>query len=385
MDKVIPTPISIKLVHADNWQEMVKSAWLFSRPFLKDDEVDFNQILKIDTPVSEIPGVVLELQVPILFREVLCNSRDHVAWAQTSRNTDLLSKWEVIDNLGLTDTSAICNLYESMIEESKNSHQDEYRKDLPLGYMTGLTMRISLRTLFKYIKFFQYLQMNYPPVEMASLKMVEQLTKVVRDLGIDDKEVLKFIKFQDLVPEMKHQDIENAVVHSTNHTVIKVLIPISLRAQLIRHRVISVVDNLLEFIKNDRVWSTPISAMMDVEISASNSIWKSLVGKRIGWIAQSDLWSPITNAIIASGNIEEFMMDLSEGYPYAGDNWERIKGTDPGVPDPLHLLELTDGEFKQWITNDMVERMYQYVIDTHRPTKYWNSIIDQVKNRLVNL
>lgn len=385
MDKVIPTPISIKLVHADDWRQMVKSAWLFSRPFLKDDEVDYNQILKIDTPVSEIPGVVLELHVPILFREILCNSRDHVAWAQTSRNTDLLSKWDVIDNLGLTDSVAIENLYHTMIEESKNSHQDDYRKDLPLGYMTGLTMRISLRTLFKYIKFFQYLKENYPPVEMASLKMVEQLTKVVNDLGIDAGEVLKYIKFQDLVPEMKHQKIESNAVYSTNHTVIKVLIPISLRAQLIRHRVISVVDNLLDFIKHDRVWSTPISALIEVEIAASNSIWKSLVGKRIGWIAQSDLWSPITEAIIRGGNIEEFMMDLSEGYPYAGDNWERIKGTDPGVPDPLHLLELSDEEFKQWITQDIVDRMYQYVVDTNRPAKYWNGIIDQVKNRLINL
>ncbi|QSM00782.1 hypothetical protein YerA41_081 [Yersinia phage YerA41] len=384
VDKIIPTPISIKLVHADDWRQMVSAAWLYSRPFLKEDEVDFNQILKIDTPVSEIPGVVVEMYVPILFREILCNSRDHVAWAQTSRNTDLISNWHVLNNLGLTDTTIVSNLFSKMVEESKNSTQDDYRKDLPLSYMTGMTMRLSLRTLFKLIKYFQHLKNTYPSVEMASHQMVEELTKIVESLGID-LSVLKNIKMQDFVPEMKHNPIEMSSVYSSNHTIIKVEIPISLRAQLIRHRVISVVDNLLDIIKSDRVWSLPISTIMQVEISASNSIWKSLVGKRIGWIAQSDLWSPITEAIIRGGNVEDFMMDLSEGYPYAGDNWERIKGTDPGVPDPIHVLELSDDEFKQWITEDMINRMYQYVIDTNRPSKYWNGIIDQVKDRFISI
>lgn len=382
MNKVIPIPLSIRLVHADDWKSMVKAAWLYSRPFLNEDEVDYNQILKIDTPVSEIPGIVVEMTVPILFREILCNLRDHVAWAQTSRNTDLISKWDVIENLSLENLTTIEELYSNMVEESKNSVQDDYRKDLPLGYMTGMTMRLSLRTAFKLIKFFKYLSETYPAIQDAAYRFYVELTQIIESIGINTSEVLKHIKMQDFIPEMKHQKIEKSAYYSPNHTVIKVLIPVSLRAQLIRHRVISVVDNLLDFLKVESVWSMPISTLMVVEISASNSVWKSLVGKRIGWIAQSDLWSPITDAIISDGNVEDFMMDLSEGYPYAGDNWERIKGTDPGVPDPLHLIELTDEEFNQWITPEMVDRMYQYVIDTNRPGHYWNKIIDQVKARL---
>lgn len=384
--KITETPIKVNLVHADNWKELIKIAWVNSRPNVNPDEINYHDVLKIDTPVSEIPGIVVELDVPILFREIIANMRDHVMWARTSRVDNLTEEWHIINHLGLTDQCAVGNLAEKLYQEFKEgSTQDNYRQHLPLGYMTGMTCRFSIRTMFKLIKYFQYLKDNYPSVEMAAHQMVEQFTQIATSLDIDVADVLKKIKFQDLIPEMKHQKLENNAVYSSNHTVIKVLIPISLRAQLIRHRVISVVDNLLDFIKVDHVWAVPISSMIEVEISASNSIWKSLVGKRIGWIAQSDLWSPITEAIIRGGNVEDFMMDLSEGYPYAGDNWERIKGTDPGVPDPIHVLELSDDEFKQWITEDMINRMYQYVIDTNRPSKYWNGIIDQVKDRFISI
>lgn len=378
---LVSTPIGVNLIHADDWKSLIKEAWSNSRPNINPDEINYDEVLKIDTPVSEIPGVVLELEVPILFREILANMRDHVIWARTSRVDNLLEEWKIIDSVTAEDTIHLKKLTEQILSDSKTQTQDDYRQHLPLGYMTGMTTRISIRSLFKIIKFFDYLAKTYPTISEASVDFSEKLKDILRVLEINVDEVSKSIKFQNLVPEYFSPKLGYNKVSSANHTVITALIPISLRAQLIRHRPISVVDNLLDFIKNDQVWSLPISSMIVVEISASNSIWKSLVGKRIGWIAQSDLWSPITDAIISDGNVEDFMMDLSEGYPYAGDNWERIKGTDPGVPDPLHVLELSDEEFKQWITPEMVDRMYQYVIDTNRPGQYWNGIIDQVRSR----
>lgn len=378
---LVSTPIGVNLIHADDWKSLIKEAWSNSRPNINPDEINYNEVLQIDTPVSEIPGVVLELEIPILFREILVNMRDHVVWARSSRVDSLLDQWNVIDSVTSEDTILLKKLTEQMTTDSETQTQDNYRQNLPLGYMTGLTTRISIRSMFKILKFFDYLSKNYPTVSTAANDLSVKLKDILNTLEIDVEVVSKRIKFQNLVPEYVSPKLGYNKVSSANHTVITALIPISLRAQLIRHRPISVVDNLLDFIKNDQVWSLPISSMIVVEISASNSIWKSLVGKRIGWIAQSDLWSPITDAIISDGNVEDFMMDLSEGYPYAGDNWERIKGTDPGVPDPLHVLELSDEEFKQWITPEMVDRMYQYVIDTNRPGHYWNGIIDQVRSR----
>jgi hypothetical protein len=228
-------------------------------------------------------------------------------------------------------------------------------------------------------------------LKYAAEDVFNQLSKIGMDVvGSGYWDVYNTIKFQDIVPAYK---MIESISHSTelskqasshNHTTVTVDIPLSLRAQLIRHRTISVVDNLLDLMMMDGVLSTAHSVLMTVEVSASNYVWESIISKRNCWVAQVDLWKPLIDEVNKHIHTKELILPCNNGVcPYSGDCVERLKGSDPGVPCPRHAL-LMDGHDGLVVSDyigssfdllKMVEETTNYVRHSGRDTHYWDSQI----------
>ena len=114
-------------------------------------------------------------------------------------------------------------------------------------------------------------------------------------------------------------------------TIIQARVPISLRAQLVRHRNLHFVDNFYYQLTEPDILLADLSWHVEMEISAPNDVWKSVISKRSCWIAQADLWKPILD------KFDEGFLPCADGKcPYVKDAELRFTDADPGVPCPRY-------------------------------------------------
>ena len=384
MTQVIATPISIELIHADPWEDLIGRAWTNSRPNVTSFEI--HEVLKIDTPVSEMAGVVLHLTIPILFREIIASMRDHIMWARTSRVDNLTEVWPVIaeaseDVFLQIKQSAGAMAYDAM----HGAGQDQFRQHLPLGYMTGLTMRFSIRSAVKLVGYFRQLN-GEKTLQDAAADFARKLAVVLESLGLPLEELLATIKIPDYNPSPVVNTLTPRGGRIGNMLTISQIMPLSLRAQVIRHRTLTVIDNLSAYFTEPNVWAIKISDEMLVEISASAPTWREIVGKRNCWLAQADLWAPIVRQVAQLLHAEDGLLPCSNGVcPYAGDCQERLRGADPGLPCPRHI-NLTQA----WETpevaalmagKDLCAELERYAIASKRPLHIWGQEIRLLRHQ----
>lgn len=312
-------------------------AWLHSRPNEAPENVGLQNILKIDAPVAEFPRVTAQFYAPILVREIVCTLRDHVVWARTSRVDDL-TNWEVHP---LAHTDATRDLLAELLHlRAAGAEQDDYRFNLPLGYMTHFTVDLPLRSWLNLAHYFGRLTQKALSdgddicelwAQMNNQMLARLYPEWLRDVRYKDRE---------LCPEWELG--EN--VHVGSMIVADALVPIALRAQVVRHRMFMIADDLSDFFSAEAL-SLPISTNMNLQIAAPREVAQQIVAKRQCWIAQSDIWQPLILQLqvalntgdkpTSSDGTDAPTLPCDDGVcPYRRDNDLRRFGKDPNPPCP---------------------------------------------------
>ncbi len=116
--------------------------------------------------------------------------------------------------------------------------------------------------------------------------------------------------------------------------------PLWMRAQIIRHRNLGVVDTFYKSVlTNPGVANMNISQPVFMELSSSKDFWNTILSKRTCWLAQDsltdrrDLWQDIIDAF----GFRADMLPCADGMcHYAKDASLRLTDDDPGVPCPRY-------------------------------------------------
>lgn len=384
MIKINKKPIDIKLISFDDWKMILTAGWQNSRP--NAEGVDFFEVLKIDTPVSELAGFVAEFTVPILFREIICSARDHIVWARTSRVDNLTEEWNIVEDA--FEHGPIKRLAEILEEEAKTTAQDIFRQNLPLSYMTSFTARLSIRSALKLIKYFNYIGSYSTELKASAYKLSGLLEWELVTQGIPVKELLPIIKMDEYCPPTRREPPEAHFIETPDHLIIEGNYSIMLRSQIIRHRLLHVVDDLAMYFTEPDVWSTPISAKMHMSIGATRQTWKSIISKRMCWLAHSSIWSDIINDVSRVDNHSiETLIPCSDGVcPYNEDCKQRIVKNDPGLPCPRQIvlgdkLNATMAK-KNFDKVKLLRNMSDYAVFSNRPIDYWAKEIINCSEKL---
>jgi hypothetical protein len=393
---IVREPIEVTLVKGPDYG-LISRAWTLSRPLETDP--DLYKILKIDIPVNELTDITVQVYAPILIREIICTLRDHRVWARTSRVDDL-TEWDVWDGVSkdLIDEE-LTPLYDQMMKlKNENSDQDDYRTKLPLCYMTGFTLNLSLRSYMKLCSYFKFLASNYNGKDRISVLFHDMYIKLIKvfivfnDIDSPDKLFSSYI-----FSMIEDNEVKFEVLNSfpqprdkfegwrRNGNMINIAYPacsLALRAQIIRHRVLIVNDTLRSYFSYGKL-SSPISSTMYIEISTSIPIARSIVTKRNCWISQSDIWEPIVELLNAG--IHDVYTDIDERLdlpcddngtcPYVRDNELRLEGNDPGIPCPVFA-----NIYKRGMTKKDHDRAYPYAAK-RTSSKFWNGVLDNVLDR----
>lgn len=351
-------------------EERVKRAWRHSRPNVRG--VNMWDVLAIDAPVTEFAHLVIEINAPILVREIIASWRDHTMWAQTSRVQDL-HDWKVYDRkLSTENRQRIVNLYEQMnaaIDDNKK--QDDYRLFLPMTYMTEFSVVVTWRSLVRMHNAFKQLMLvSYDPcVTMMFNDVIRNLRRIIDCVlsSIVDKPPHPVnvepacLHLSAPLPLLTSEQFNTGTHKRDGIITVTFSGNLALRAQLVRHRYIHVIDELLTWITNyGTVSSDPLNTPIYITASAPEAVWLELVKKRSCWIAQADLWAPLLHLVGAHMSDPLKRLPCGAGVcTVQEDALQRVKGNDPGIPCPRHLQLHAPECFRQ--TPEVGEKMHSAV------------------------
>lgn len=324
--------MKIEVLAMDNFAPSLQS-WTLSRDLR--DFPTIESVAPVDAPVNEMPSAFLHFRdFMILEREIFVAPRSHVVWARTSRVDDPLL-FSVPPEFFHADQE---NLRKAMERDwASGLSQDAWRQHLPLVALTNWTTRISFRDLVKLEGYFRYLakiplfERRFTEVANAMLRVVDRFTTSHALTA----EVVKSMKPVRFLSENEIVFNEEGTFKSDNFTVLKVSVPISLRAQLVRHRNLQFVDSFLSLLMKPNVQLATIGELVDMEISAPDEIWRSVIAKRSCWIAQADLWQTILEKF-SQENFSRILPCADGKCPYAKDAALRFTDADPGMPCPRY-------------------------------------------------
>lgn len=321
-------------------------AWQHSRP--NDTTKNITEIAAIDVPVNEMDDFVLELYVPIIVREFLFGLRDHVAWARTSRVDDL-TQWPIYRPVLFGYQSEIEQLMIQMKRDMTSDRpQDDFRMNLPLCYMTHFTMKITPRTLVKVIGTLT------KEIALANDKVIAGMWKELRDLLLaatvnTPYHVVAMVDGYGSLPLLDRAGIEpvaapQAILYGGMVAARLGAIPLALRAQLVRHRPVSIRDDLVQYLTAKGI-TRSIRNTVNVEVAMTQEMAVSLVVKRNCWISQDDLWAPVLEALNSAVNTNDhpaagpiLPCNGKGSCPIERDNVLRLQGKDPAPPCPIWMM-----------------------------------------------
>lgn len=320
-----------------------ESTWKKSRP--NEIEPRKEQLYKTDVPVHEFSRFNVWVEAPIILREWIASFRDHIMWARTSRVDDL-TKWPICEDISLFGDRnlrhhAIIVAYNKMMQE-KDANQDHFRRHIPLGYMTGFSLNLSFRSAIKLIKSSAALAEVLPPTNSALFgKFSTWLHQAIGSAtGYHNNEeidiALKSFSSEDPLARGVHFR-QNSYLGLGGFVIGQLKdIPLTLRAQMVRHRPLMIRDNLFELLLDDEIMTKSMEHPMSLEFSCTKEVAERIVTKRNCWIAQEDLWSPVIK-LINNGSAEP-RLPCSDGKPCtaARDNQLRREGKDPAPPCPRY-------------------------------------------------
>lgn len=130
-------------------------AWKISRPYLKDDEINLQDLEKMDLAVSGAASYSLYFRSSILFRDLLFTLRPAVGvWARSQRtvpfdedNLFLSGEYEGVDDDYLINS--IQEVYKCL---DNGMPQDYAKKKLPMATSTEYSLSMDDRTLVTFLK-----------------------------------------------------------------------------------------------------------------------------------------------------------------------------------------------------------------------------------------
>lgn len=280
------------------------------------------EIAKVDAPVMELPSYLLFFEdFTILEREIFATPRNHVMWARTSRVDNPLD-FTVPHML----KCLVHEIYRTTMRDEKDAGatQDTWRYNLPIVANTAWTMRISVRDLRRMQSYFRYLktQVN-EPMATRFRSVADKLAELVGEQPPTARLLNeKFFTLQNnrfVLGEIKF---------------INVNIPLALRAQLVRHRDLLFVDDFYNrFITSGQGLFAQLHDRVNMQLCATDEVWKRILSHRACWIAQADLWEPITSKFGAG------ILPCTDGVcPFAVDAQARLtRGNDPNPPCPRYM------------------------------------------------
>lgn len=311
--------------------DRAQQAWRLSRDI--QDYPSRNTVAPVDAPVNEMPSAILHFKdFMILEREIFVVPRNHVVWARTSR---------VDDPREFRTPRAFSHPQHAEIRNSMKSKanqgigQDFWREELPLVSLTNWTSRISLRDLVKFELYFCYLAGKLPLFHDRFNRIANEIGRIIEDmvgtleLATQVKRSYKLAKFM-FEGDRVFEGTET--FRSSQFTLIRATVPLRLRAQLVRHRPLQFVDNFYSrVLSSERPELLNLDCSIDMELSAPNEIWHSVISKRSCWIAQHDLWAGIIQQFDGS------LLPCADGTcPYSKDAELRFTAADPGAPCPRY-------------------------------------------------
>jgi len=310
---------------------VAKLVWHVSRPSLKYQDIDIEQIKKLDLPVNEFPTLVLEITSTILEREIITTDRNHTMWAQTSRVQNIL-EFEYP-----TEFSTNKDFFESqrdlMIEASSTMRQDEYRSLLPIMSLTTYCIRISARDLIGLMKYFENFADKNSHLRKRFLNVANSISLALSSLDYHEAH-FKSYKAKALLKRVLSE--ENTLAGS--FAVVTSTVPMALRAHMVRHRALHIADNLEQLLSSELIVTETLSMQLKIQVSGHVTDFKSIVGKRSCWIAQYGLWKDFLNKASEIMNIGQSELPCSGGIcPFKEDAMARLTDKDPNAPCPIHL------------------------------------------------
>jgi len=368
--------MKIEVLSIDS-MELAAEAWRLSRDV--DVKIDWRDIYNVDSPCNEMPSAFLHFRgFTILEREIFASSRTHCMWARTSF-VDSPDKYELPRDLMLYAKAKKHEEYRNLMEEGKNAgqHQDEWRVHLPVTALTAFTMRVSYRDAIKFAKYFFYLaDVVAVPLRDRFHDIALELAVVVSKFTGDDAMTANAISLMSFAKFLHEGDVS-----ATNKTFSKDMdiyttsfsIPFWLRAHFVRHRPITIADDMFQMLLRDDVVDLPISYELQMKVSATKDIWLALMGKRACWLTQSTLSSDRDpwDAIIEPFGID--VLPCSGGKcPYHRDARNRLEGTDPGIPC-LRYIDLNDIDIDPW--REQIEQ----ALKSRAP--YWTEMYHDILER----
>jgi hypothetical protein len=123
----------------------------------------------------------------------------------------------------------------------------------------------------------------------------------------------------------------NNLWNDSHFQTVEINVPLGLRAQIVRHRELQFVDNLMDLIKSEELPTVQLNVPIAMVIIARKDVWRSVMSKRLCWIAQHDIWAHLTKLFPASA------LPCADGScPYRVDVQARMQGKDPGCPCPRY-------------------------------------------------
>lgn len=336
--------------------EAATEAWRFSRDVLSPVRVE--DVFKVDVPVCEMPSCVMAMsEFTILEREVLLSPRSHVAWARTSHVDDPL-EFRIPDELVPLIPTDFVDHQRTLMRRGRDAgqSQDEWREELPLMSMTSWEQRISYRDLVKITSYVASLSTDERLVEAVRHRFL-MLNALFRDVlneflgsyrmvneALDTFQQVRFLCERPLA-------FAEGVTETEGHYAIRMSVPLWLRAQIVRHRNLSFVDDLFQVLTSPDVLVKTIREPMRMELSATKDFWQSVLSKRSCWLAQDslssrrDLWQRIIDQF---GGGRELLPCAGGLCPYEGDAALRLTDADPGVPCPryMNIKELDKNDYR---------------------------------------
>jgi hypothetical protein len=312
-------------------KHLSKRAWDESRP---NSDAALSDIMRVNAPVNEMPSVLLNIYSSVIEREVIAGIREHSMWASTSR-VDNIWDFELVEGTPKSGVVYAEECRSAMIMKKVNGvKQDQFRLHLPMTAETHYFVRLNMRACAILHMYFLHLAtLNHETAEIFNTA-ASDFKAIAMEMGMEDPTVYGFV---DILGESVHQDNENFSRQMGSFTMVKHWAPFSLRAHMIRHRLIFLRDGLTDWIR-DGIHLRSMGDKISIEAVASNDSWRGIYSKRSCWIAQADLWNPLLRLIINEiGGTKDLLPCADGSCPFEKDASLRLEvGKDPNPPCPRH-------------------------------------------------
>lgn len=351
------------------------SAWANSRPNIKDlDLSEMADTYSADFGINSMAYATLQIQSSVLVRELLATFRGCNMWARTSRVLPIpetqISK-EYLELAPQVYEESVAAVQVAAADLESGVPQDIARLGLPLSASTCYYLATDLRT---WVVICKVLANHAGEVGKFYSKLIwDQLSEHTAELkSLDDyKYDTKGIAIKSLEIDVE-ADFTPVSMATAGNVVTSFRAKIGLAAQFARHKFNQYRSSIWSIARDDFQHHTrDMNTEILVTTTMPEASYKTMLSHRAEWLADWGLWSSFVQAGTKHMTTEQFWNLLDDPNNYLGDNMERIRRTDPNLPDPRIIesptivLERVRREGNTYIGKRWLELVDQNYITTN--------------------